>query len=145
MLAVLALAGASFVVGTLVEPLHWMYAPLCHQLAARSLDVGGITQAVCARCAGLYVGGVAGLACAALWIPGRRRRLSARWLAYACAPSLADWGLGALLGIGLSNVPRFVLAWPAGFVAALFLALAVEELTRSGPRLAVRPSEVLDG
>jgi uncharacterized membrane protein len=136
-----------FVAGTFLAPvlsgagsvwggaLHLAYAPLCHQLPERSLVVGAGTQAVCARCSGLYLGGVAGLGVGALLMLRRRLRPRPRWLAVALAPSMVDFVLPWLGLPSLSNVPRLVLAIPAGVVVALFLAVGIEDLFSRASRI----------
>ena len=139
-----------FVAGTFLAPvlmnvgnawgalLHLVYAPLCHQMPERSLVLGAGTQAVCARCAGLYLGGVAGLWAGLLLL--RRSRLRPRpwWLAVAIAPTLIDFALSWLGLPSLSNVPRLLLAIPAGVVAALFLAVGIEDLFSRAIRIRLR-------
>jgi len=138
--AALALA---FVIGTFVAPammdqghpwgglLRLSYAPLCHQQPERSLPVGDGFQAVCARCSGLYLGGVVGLVVGALLLVGRRTRMRPAWLAAVAVPTFLDAALNAVGYSALPNLPRLLLAWPVGFVAALFLARGIEEIVRS--------------
>jgi uncharacterized membrane protein len=134
------------------EWLRAVYAPLCHQLAARSFEISGAPLAVCARCAGLYGAGALGLLVAALTIAGRRRGLP-RWLFFAAvAPTAVDAVLPWIGLQGSNEVQRFLLALPAGFVAALFLAIGVADLfaqNRSasppGPLPARNSLEVVDG
>ncbi len=59
----------------------------------RSLVIGAGTQAVCARCSGLYLGGVAGLWAGALLLFRSRLRPRPLWLAVAITPSLVDFAL----------------------------------------------------
>ena len=146
-LAVLAvaLAGLAFLAGTVLAPvledagrpaggwLRILYAPACHQLPERSIAVGGGTQAVCARCSGLYVGGVAGLL-AGVVLAGTGRRPRPCWLALAVAPTVLDALLPWIGLAGLPNVPRLLLAVPAGAMAALFLAAGIAEIAGSRPR-----------
>jgi uncharacterized membrane protein len=42
-------------------PAYAMFSSVCHQIIARSFDVGGVTFAVCQRCFGLYTGFLAGM------------------------------------------------------------------------------------
>jgi uncharacterized membrane protein len=138
--AVLALV---FVAGTFLAPVldnagsRWggvvrlVYAPACHQLPERSLTLAGSPQAVCARCAGLYLGGVAGLAAGGLLLAGTGRRLRPAWLAAALAPTVVDALLPWLALPQLSDLPRLMLALPAGCVAALFLAEGIADLVSS--------------
>lgn len=108
--------------------LRLAYSPLCHQIPARSLELAGHSTAVCARCAGLYVGGLAGLVIGAVLGVGSRRGPRPAWLALAAAPTLAD-ALLAWFGIGgLSNGPRLVLALPPGLLAGVFLSIGIHDL-----------------
>lgn len=135
-----AIAAAAFVVGFLAVPrleilggpvgaaLRAAYHPLCHQLPSRCLDLDGRPWAVCARCAGLYLGGAAALAIAAF--SRRAARLAPRpaWLLVAALPTALDAALATLAGAGVPNLPRLILALPAGFVAGLFLAEGLADL-----------------
>jgi len=113
--------------------LHLSYAPVCHQQPERCLPVGDGFQAVCARCSGLYLGAVAGLFVGALFLVGRRSAPRPIWLAVVALPTIVD-ALLPWLGLpGLSNFPRLLLAWPVGFVAALFVARGIAEIVASRP------------
>lgn len=140
-----ALGALLFVLATFAAPLlastlpgagravHAAFAPLCHQLAERSVAVAGATQSVCARCAGLYAGGALGLLLAPLLL-GARRRLHVRVLLLACAPTAID---ALLPWVGLPQLPlwpRLVISVPAGFAAGLFLALGVDGAAREWGR-----------
>jgi uncharacterized membrane protein len=152
---VVAALALVFVAGTLAAPLlprggalfHILYSPLCHQLPERSLAVGDGYMAVCARCAGLYLGGVLGLVAAA-WsrvVTGRAPR--PLWLVLAFAPTCLDAVLAWSLGVGVSNVPRLSITLPAGAAAGLFLAAGVADLARSGlrPKAAHEHPRVVEG
>lgn len=105
------------------------YAPACHQLRDRCLDLGFGPLAVCARCFGLYAGGFLGLLAGASL--GIRVRPSFRWLLAACAPTLLDF-VAAQLGLpSLSNWPRFLLALPPGILMGLLLADAIAGISAS--------------
>jgi uncharacterized membrane protein len=145
-----AAAALLFVAGTYLAPffeasgLHALYAPLCHQDPGRSFGLAGGAQAVCARCAGLYLGGVAGLFVAAWLFIGRGREPRPLWLAWALAPTVID-ALAGWLGLpALAELPRFLLALPAGFVAGLFLAAGIADLELS-LRTRRRPVEDSNG
>ena len=138
---------ALFFAGTLAAPLleragsGWgpalrlVYTPLCHQNVERSIALGDGTQAVCARCSGLYAGGVLGLVAATLWLAGTGRRPRTVWLALAVAPTVVDALLPWIGVAGLFNVPRLLLAIPAGGLAALYLAVGIADLFSSDRRL----------
>ena len=141
-LAILAVAAgaAAFLGGTVAVPLlestgargvgllRLCYTPVCHQQAERSLSLPGGEQAVCARCAGLYAGGIAGLLAGAVALVGSVRRPRPLWLVVALVPTVTD-ALLAFAGLpSLPNVPRMLLALPLGLVAGLFVALAIADV-----------------
>jgi len=138
--AVAAVAAGAYVAGTWVGPvlvaagstagawLHLAYAPLCHQLAERSLWLGGVPLAVCARCTGLYAGGLAGLVVGVACLGRRDRGPRPRWLALVAAPTAID-ALLPWIGLPqLSEVPRALLAIPCGVLAGWYLAVGVAGL-----------------
>jgi hypothetical protein len=99
---------------------------LCHQRSDRSWSTDGVRWPVCARCAGLYAGAVAG-AWLALAVarqrhdpgPGAIRAESLRvWLLIVAAPTLATWAIERAGWLGFSNAARFWLALPPGAIAA---------------------------
>jgi uncharacterized membrane protein len=106
--------------------LRWLYGPLCHQLARRSLELAGHPLTVCARCTGLYLGGLLGLvvSVAAGWggrVPAPRRS----WLIVAVLPTALDF-----LVKGLGNGPRLGVALPAGVALGVFLGIGLNDLGR---------------
>ena len=106
--------------------LRLAYAPACHQMAGRSVTLAGRPLAVCARCSGLYAGGLLGLflAVGAGW--GVRRPAPARWwLAIALLPTAVDFVVK-----GLANGPRLGVAIPAGMVLGAFLGVGLNDLGR---------------
>jgi uncharacterized membrane protein len=131
-----AVAGAALRLG---------YAPLCHQDPARSLSTAGAPQAVCARCAGIYLGAAIGLAAAAGSAGGRWSRPRPLWLGALLVPTAAD-ALAARVGWpSLANAPRFSLAIPLGLVTGLFLAVGIADLARPrAARAASRPVAAAD-
>jgi uncharacterized membrane protein len=143
-----------FVAGTFVGPLMsssgvrggglvaGLYTPLCHQSVERSLTVGAATQSICARCSGLYVGGLAGLLLAVWILPGSLRNLPSALFFVATIPTLLDVLLPWVGLAGLSNVPRFALALPAGLVVALFLAVGIADLCKPMGSLSIPVSPV---
>lgn len=107
--------------------LRLVYAPVCHQLPERTLPFAGGAMAVCARCAGLYVGGILGLFIGAAGLAWARR--TPVWLLFvAAAPTVID-ALASFCGLGgLANFPRFLLSIPTGAVCGWFLAIGVGDL-----------------
>lgn len=107
------------------------YSPLCHQLPERSLHLEGSPFAVCARCTGLYAGGVIGLLFGGLLLVGRPGGPRPAWLAWVVAANAVDAALPWIGLPGLPNLPRLLLALPAGFVAGLLLTRGIEDLLSS--------------
>ncbi len=108
--------------------LRLVYAPLCHQMGERSLVLFGGPLAVCARCTGLYLGAVLGLAAGAWLFVGRPRTIPRPWLAALVLPTAVDGVLAALGVSPLGDVPRFALAIPAGCAAGVLLAIGIHDL-----------------
>ena len=108
--------------------LRLSYAPLCHQMPDRSLQIARGTQAVCARCSGLYLGGVAGLLAGAALLARRRLAPRPAWLLCAATPTALDFLAGQAGLLSLGNLPRLLLALPLGLVATLYLAVGVADL-----------------
>jgi uncharacterized membrane protein len=112
--------------------LRLAFAPTCHQQPDRCLDLGAGRLAVCARCSGLYAGGLLGLVTTVL--SGVRRRPTFRVVLAASLPTFLDVAAG-LIGLpSLPNWPRFLVAGAPGAVIGLLLADAVADLAaRVGP------------
>jgi len=112
------------------------WSPVCHQIPERCLDLGHGPLAICARCTGLYLGGVLGLVAAAVYAACGRAvpRPSWRWLALAAAPSLVDVAAGRLGLGGLSSWPRLMIGVAPGLVCGLALGHAVADLVRTRTR-----------
>ena len=103
------------------------YAPLCHQIPVRSLTLSGRPLAVCARCVGLYGGGISGLLLA-WFFPLLGKFPGWRSLAIALFPSVADAAARLMGWPGVSNGLRLLLTLPGGFVAGLLLAEGIADL-----------------
>lgn len=112
---------------------------VCHQRQERSFAVGGVRQPVCARCAGLYLGAPAGVACAIALARRRRRRwwvqvsprAARRVVVWAAAPTLASIAVEGLQIGQPGNGVRFLLAVlpgaAVGWVTAAVLVGQVSE------------------
>ncbi|HXV77733.1 MAG TPA: DUF2085 domain-containing protein [Candidatus Polarisedimenticolaceae bacterium] len=158
----LVLAAIAYASGIVIVPLleqagwtaaglgHLLYAPVCHQLPERSFAVGEHPLSVCARCTGLYAGGVIGLL-TGTWIASRRAPAPRPlWLAVLAFPSLVDATLPRLgVAEGLTSLPRMGLALPPGMLLGIYLAIGIHDLFVSRTKLrATRtecPASVLEG
>ncbi|MCW8985156.1 MAG: DUF2085 domain-containing protein, partial [Thermoanaerobaculales bacterium] len=105
-----------------------LYRPGCHQITGRCLDLGFGPMAVCARCAGLYLGGTLAL----LWTMVRNRAFRPRplWLAVVAAPTALDFVAGQIGLPSLGNWTRFAVALPLGALAGFYLGDALIEIVR---------------
>ena len=108
--------------------LRLLYRPGCHQITGRCLDLGFGPMAVCARCAGLYLGGTLGLLATTIVIRSIRPRPI--WLLVVAAPTILDFVAGQLGLPALGNWTRFALALPLGALAGLYLGDALIEIVR---------------
>ncbi len=122
--------------------LRWFYRPACHQISDRCLDLGVGPMAVCARCAGLYLGGTLAL----LWTTIRDRscRPRPRWLAVVAAPTILDFVAGQIGLPSFGNWARFAIAMPLGFLAGLYLGDALFEIVRHNSSQGNRKKEPKD-
>jgi len=97
--------------------------PACHQIPERCLDFGAGPLPVCARCAGLYAGGLVGLLITVL--TSRRFQPGWKWLAAAAVPSVFDFTLGLFDLPDLANWPRFGVAFVPGLLLGWVVADAI--------------------
>ena len=100
-----------------------VFDPLCHQIPARSFQVGGVPLALCHRCYGIALGVVGGLAVAPLVrARGADGRRGLRLLALAALPMAVDWALGALGMLANTPMSRVLTGAVFGTMAGLVLA-----------------------
>jgi uncharacterized membrane protein len=96
---------------------------VCHQIPERSFYASGVQFPVCARCTGLYLGGLIGLA---IWLVYRPRVLTStaarRALLVAALPTLLTLITADLGWWDPANVTRAALAAPLGGAGALVVA-----------------------
>lgn len=76
----------------LTRAIYLFFSPVCHQIDARSLHIFGVRAAVCARCAGIYLGFLVAAAASlgGAFAPLRRRLARPALWVPAAAPMLAD-------------------------------------------------------
>ncbi|MDT5156313.1 MAG: hypothetical protein QOC99_2627 [Acidobacteriota bacterium] len=102
----------------------------CHQMNARSFHVEGFQLAVCARCFGLYVGALVGVAAYPLARPIARRDFPERaWLLAAAVPTSIDFALGFFGVWENTHMSRFLTASLLGVVAAFYIVPGVVDLS----------------
>lgn len=111
---------------------------VCHQIADRSFHLAGVPIAVCARCAGLYAGFLAG--CLTLgWMArptGRPRPTPPsppphrRVLILSALPTLAQVALeqGGALPAGPAGITRGLTGAMLGFVVSLYFLPAIQQM-----------------
>lgn len=104
---------------------------VCHQLPERSFHWGAWQFPVCARCTGLYLSAVAGLATWAIVRMGRGRPLHVqpRWaiaiLGATALPTLASLAAAAVGAWDAGNAGRALLSIPLGATTGALVAAAV--------------------
>jgi uncharacterized membrane protein len=131
---------------------------LCHQLPDRSFFIAGHPLAVCARCAGIYLGFLLLLLVYPLVRSLRETSLPhRRWLLMAAAPLIVDFGL-TFLGIWENtHTSRLVTGFLFGAVTVFYIMPGILELSAhlnlrkspirqeftvvSGDRVAAAPSD----
>jgi uncharacterized membrane protein len=118
--------------------LRLLYRPGCHQMAERCLNLGFGPLAVCARCAGLYLGVCLGLL--STTIIGRSLRPKPRLLAIVAIPTVVDFAAARIGLPSVGNWVRFGLATPLGLLAGLYLADALIEIVRRNSTVRARRS-----
>ena len=95
---------------------------VCHQIPERSFQIAGYPLAVCARCTGLYVGGLLGIAAYPMVRPLTRTDAPERvWLVLAVLPTTVDFALGFFGVWENTHWSRFLTALLAGAVAAFYI------------------------
>lgn len=98
---------------------------MCHGLTRRCLELFGVPMPICARCVGIYLGLLAGVAFFRL-VPLLRERVM-RGVAMAAAFPLGLDGLTQLAGFRESNNPlRMATGLIAGLAFGLWILSAVE-------------------
>ncbi len=129
--------------------IYFFFSPVCHQSPHRSFFLDGLPWAVCHRCAGIYLGLLAGCLLPARWwassLPVEVRR---RWALAATLPLALD---AMLPYTGLwSNTPasRFVTGILFGaMLMTLLIPGSIEffRALRERPRGCAQPTEIQGG
>ncbi|MBO7563299.1 MAG: DUF2085 domain-containing protein [Clostridiales bacterium] len=91
----------------------------CHQLESHSFSIGGYQMPLCARCTGILLGDVFGIAMILFGI-----RLPWLWCALALVVMAMDWGF-QYLKMTMSNNPRRLVTGAFCGIACMFGAFYV--------------------
>jgi uncharacterized membrane protein len=111
---------------------YCVFAPVCHQISARSFELLGLPLAVCHRCFGIYLGLFLGSLIRNPWMH-RSPRTRRRWVLAAIAPLAFD---ALLPWSGLwDNTPasRFATGLLFGIPIASLLVRGIEEFLMDAP------------
>jgi uncharacterized membrane protein len=112
-----------------------LFRLLCHGIERRCFTMFDVPMPICARCAGVYIGLLAGVVAFALF-PFVEERLMRMTMVAAALPMAVD-GLTQALGLRESTNP---LRLVTGFVAAVAFGMwALAAIERPAPR-AINPS-----
>ena len=117
--------------GSLVlsQVFYQFFRAACHQMPERSFHVAGYPLAVCARCTGLYVGALAGVA--AYPLARRLTRTDAPdrvWLVLAAVPTAVDFALGFFHVWENTHWSRFSTALLLGAASAFYVVPGLVDL-----------------
>ena len=111
-----------------------LFRLLCHGIPERCFALFGAPMPVCARCTGIYLGMLAGLAAFVL-IPLLRERVMRRFAIAAVIPLALD-GLTQLAGLREStNALRVATGLLAGLAFGLWILSAVEQRGERSSRI----------
>lgn len=118
--------GSLFLSQVIYQGLH----AACHQIPERSFHIEGFPLAVCARCTGLYVGGLAGVLVYPLVRPLSNREMPDRvWLIMAALPTTVDFALGFFGVWDNTHMSRFLTASLLGVVSAFYIVPGIVDLS----------------
>jgi uncharacterized membrane protein len=126
--------------------IYQLFAPLCHQIPERSFYVAGHPLAVCARCAGVYVGYAL---CLALYPLVRSlQRTDAprrRWLIIASLPCVLDFLVNFLTPWHNTHASRAVTGAMLGAAAVFYTLPGLVEIAQGvGRNFATRDANDLE-
>jgi uncharacterized membrane protein len=113
----------------LSQAFYEFFRKACHQMPERSFHVAGYPLAVCARCTGLYVGALAGVAVYPLVRSLARADAPPRaWLFAAAVPTTVDFALGFFHIWENTHWSRFSTALLLGAASAFYIVPGLVEL-----------------
>jgi uncharacterized membrane protein len=111
--------------------LYLVGSVVCHQIPERSFYLAGAQLPVCARCTGLYIGGLVGLV---VWAAYRRRTIASRTaqglLLVAAVPTLMTLATADVGWWDPTNIMRAALAAPLGMAGGIVVAAGLSRNLR---------------
>jgi uncharacterized membrane protein len=108
---------------------YFVYKPVCHQIAGRSLSCFGQPLAVCARCTGIYLGFLAGLGIYPLVRGWRRPRLpSGRAFLWFSIPIALDTAANVLGLWNTSGAVRLATGIIWGLILPFYVLAGISDL-----------------
>jgi uncharacterized membrane protein len=132
--------------GAAADALYGGFGLVCHQMGERAFHVEGFPMAVCARCFGLYVGALAGVALYPLLRRLARRDMPARaWLVAAAVPTSVDFALGFFGVWENTHASRFLTALLLGAAVAFYVVPGLVDLSLTPLRQFSRPGLPREG
>ena len=113
-------------------PAYFIYRPVCHQIVRRSFSFNGQPLAVCARCTGIYVGFLLGLALYPFLRGWRRLSLpSGRVFFLFSAPIVLDTAANFLRLWDTANAIRLATGLIWGTILPFYFIVGIADLIAS--------------
>ena len=104
--------------------LKQFYSSVCHQIGYKTIQFNGINFLVCARCSGIYFGGL--IASILFLFPPKSHSLKIKYLFIAAVPMLVDVGLYSTGIYEYSKIIALSSGLLFGFVAVSILLIIIE-------------------
>lgn len=104
--------------------LKQFYSSVCHQIGYKTIQLNGINFLVCARCSGIYFGGL--VASILFLFPSKSHSLKIKYLFLAAVPMLVDV---VLYSTGVYEYSKIIASGTGllfGFVAISILLIIIE-------------------
>jgi uncharacterized membrane protein len=112
------------------ESLRGPFRLICHGIASHSLSIAGTPMPLCARCFGIYAGGLLGIGIAAMSYR-RRFRMDTAHLFVALVPIVVDGGTQALRLRESTNELRLATGIVAGAAFLLWVMQRIQVENRN--------------